>query len=355
MILVTLSRYFRRMRRHKAMSLGVILSLMGVSVLGNAACFYLFDRPHQDGLTLGDALWYSLISITTIGYGDYSAVSLGARLGTVLFVVVLGLGTFSVLLGMVIDWFADLAVREQRGMSTILAKDHILIVNFPSASRVMQLIDELASDPHHQDREIVIVSDSLETLPFSRANTLFVRGPILEQETYQRARVSDARMAIVLATSYADLNSDAVVASAVAVIDSLKPDVHIVAECMNPKHRMLFATVRCDAIVSSLSISGNLLVQEVHDPGVAQMVEVITSNVRGTTLFSTAVDENDMPQSYQQLAVELLNHDVNLMSVNRREETHTSFRNLVPAPGDRLIYAASRRLSWSELKGMVGS
>ena len=47
--------------------------------------------------------------------------------------------------------------------------------------------------------------------------------------------------------------------------------------------------MRCDAIVPGLRIAGNLLVQEIHDPGITQMVDVITSNQKGETLFSTAV------------------------------------------------------------------
>lgn len=353
MILVTLTRYLRRARRHKGMGIGAVLTLMAISVIGNALCFYWFDRPHQDGLTLGDALWYSVISITTIGYGDYYAVSLGARLGTFFFIVVMGLGSFTVLLGMSIDWFAEFSAKEQRGMGSVMAKDHILIVNFPSAARIAHLIGELACDPHHQDREIVIISDTIETLPFSKPNTLFVRGSVLEQETYERARVKQASMAIVLATSYSDPNSDAVVASAVAVIDSLNGDIHIVAECLNPNHRVLFASVHCDAIVSSMTISGNLLVQEAHDPGVAQMIDVITSNARGTTLFSTKVAESHSRHGYKAMAVELLDHDVNLISINRNRESHTSFNQLYPTVGDRVIYAASRRLSWNDLKSMV--
>ena len=73
----------------------------------------------------------------------------------------------------------DAAVREALGQTLelagfqphlasafIVAKDHILIVNFPSVSRVSQLVRELQSDPQHSEREIVIVSDQIQELPF---------------------------------------------------------------------------------------------------------------------------------------------------------------------------------------------
>ncbi len=348
MHLITLARYFRHLRRHKAIGLTLVLNMLLLSVLGNALCFYFFDSQHHDGLTFGDALWYSIISITTIGYGDYSAVSLGARLGTFLFVVIGGLGSFSVLLGMAIDWVANYSMREVRGMSQIVAENHILIVNFPSLARVVQLIEELQADPQYGGAEIVIVADNLDTMPISNSRVLFVNGPILEQETYDRAKIGAAKLAIVLATSYGDPNSDAVVASAVAVIDSLNSDIYVVAECLNPKHRMLFDSVHSNAIVHSLSISGNLFAQEVHDPGVAQMMDVITSNQRGTTLFSTEATTST-ETSYKDLAIELLHRDINLICVNRGNDSLTAFASLDPSEGDRVIYAASQRVTWEEI------
>lgn len=347
MSLVTLARYFRYLRHRKGIGLGLVFSVLGFSVIGNSICYWFFDG--NEDLTFADALWYSVISITTIGYGDHYAQHPAARLGTFLFVIVLGLGAFSVLLGMAIDFITDFSLRERTGMGSILTRDHILIVNFPAANRVAQLVDELRSDPQHPNREIVIISDDIDTLPFEREHLLFVRGPVLEPETYLRAKISDAKLAIVLATSYADSNSDAVVASAAAVIDNQNPNVYIVAECLNAKHRMLFDTVNCNAIVPSLTISGNLLVQEANDPGVSQMVNVITSNVRGATLFSTEVTQSDEQTTYKELAVTLLERDVNLICVNRRDESLISFRTLHPQIGDRAIYAGRQRFSWDDL------
>ena len=355
MILLRLVRFYRRIRHRRLLGVGLVVLLVLICILGNSVCFYVFDGRANEDLTFADALWYSVISITTIGYGDYRASSLGARMGTIVFISVMGLATFSVFLGMSIDWATDVATKGQRGMSAIIAHDHILIVNFPSAARVSQLIQELKSDPQHEDSEIVIATDQVEMLPFEEKDVLFVHGSILEQDTYSRAKVAQARMVIVLATSYSDANSDAIVASAIAVIDSLNPNIYIVAECLNYRHKMLFDSVNCNSVVFSMRISTNLLAQEAHDPGVSQLVEVLTSNVRGTTLFSTEVSDPSVKDSYSELAKRLLDKNVNILCVNRGDECLTSFVSLAPQLGDRVVYAASERLDWTTLLQQAGT
>lgn len=350
MILLRLVRAVRGLRRHKAVGLASVLGVLAVAVVGNAVCFVLFD-----GATAGDAMWYSLVSMTTIGYGDLSAESTGARLGTVFFIMGLGMAAFTVLLGMGIDWATDMAVKGRKGMGNALAADHIVIVNFPSASRVLQLVDELQSDPQHAGREIVITTSDVDELPFDRPNVLFIRGPVLEQETYERARIHQARMAIVLAPTYESDRSDALVASAAAVIDSLHPEIHLVAECLNEKHRMLFSSVRCDAIVFSQTVSGNLLAQEAHDPGIAQLVDVLTSNIRGTTLYTTLVTADGHSVDYLTLSQQLLERDINVLCVNRGPASLTSFRGLTSAAGDRLVYVSTKRLTWPEMLEAAGT
>jgi voltage-gated potassium channel len=341
-------RILRSLRHRRAFGAGCTLLLLAIAILGNSLTFYLAERRVDDTLSMEDALWYSVISITTIGYGDFSASTTLGRLGTVFFIVIFGLGTFTVVLGMLIDSTANWIMRSELGMGNVYASGHVLLVHFPAAARVSRLIEELQSDPKYKDREIVIVTDQVERLPFSYPNVLFVQGSSLESDTYHRAKIEDADLALVLARSYTDANSDAVVSSAVSVIDRIKPAIHIVAECVNDRHRELFEAVRCDAIVPGMTIADNLLVQEMYDPGITKMIETITSNLHETTLFCTPVDDA-VDDDYGELASRLLRRDVNVLCINRDHEPMMTFGTVRPQAGDTIVYIAKQRHSWSGL------
>jgi voltage-gated potassium channel len=352
-LLLQLVRLIRRVRHRPSIGFALVAALLLLAIVGNATCFYTFEHEVKPELTWGDAFWYSAVSVTTIGYGDLTASTTGARFGTVFFVMLVGLTSFSLFFGTVLDAVSTTASRAHKGLARAMAKDHIIIVHFPSEQRVLKLIQEIRSDPEEGNCEIVIISDDIEELPFRMPDVLFVRGSSHDIDTYRRACAQDAKMAVVVSPDYANRNSDAIVAAAVSVIDRVKAQIHIVAECLDERHRSLFDSCNCDAVVMGMTIAGNLLIQEAHDPGIAQLIEALTSNRLGTTLFSVKVNEDGV--AYLDLAGKLLGKSVTVMAINREAQTHTLFEGVKSKAGDRIVYSAARRLDWKGLRSLAGN
>ena len=348
-----LNRLLAHMRRRKEVGLATLLVVVLISITGNAATFYLLEGDSQ-GLGIGDALWYSIVSITTIGYGDLAPDSMGARIGTAIFIVLLGLSAFTAAIGMTVDWLIDLQLKERTGLGRALARDHLLIVNYPSERRVRQVIDEFLGDPRHKDDEIVVITDKVDSLPFDLRNGHFVRGSPLEEETYSRANIGDARQAIVLSPGYDDPSSDSVNASIVSILEHLNPKIRTVVESLNVKHELLFKGSKNASVVHTFQISSNLLVQESQDPGVNRLTLAITSNQMEGNLASTRVSEAPAgPMSYMDVAKVLLNTDVNLVGVLRGEAVHVQFRDIEMIEGDLLIYVSSEALDWPSIRSLL--
>ncbi len=341
--ILRLRRVARRIVSSRRAGLLTVAVLAAISLVGNTLTYVVFDHA-----TWGDGLWYSIISVTTIGYGDESAVSLGARLGTVFFIVFLGLSVFTVLLGMFADYVMERTQKGIRGMGTVLTNDHVVIANYAGASRLNQVLRELAGDPAYGAAPVVLVTDQIAEMPAGPRNLQFVNGSPLDDATWQRAGLADARLVLVLPYNYEDPNADAVSASIVSVIQRLVPGKRVVAECLDETRRALFPTEEAVSVVCGLQVAGNILVQELSDPGVSHTLEEITSNLRGTTLYSTRVA--DAPTvDYTTIAKALLDHGDNLLSVIRGTQTHTTFAGLRPQQGDVLVYVGEKRLAWQEL------
>jgi voltage-gated potassium channel len=86
--------------------LGRFLVAAAVLVLDGAIIVYLFERhAHGSNIhTLGDAVWWSFVTVTTVGYGDFYPVTTGGRI-TACFIMGTGLLTLAVVTAQVASSF----------------------------------------------------------------------------------------------------------------------------------------------------------------------------------------------------------------------------------------------------------
>jgi voltage-gated potassium channel len=82
------------------------LTAAAVLVLNSAVIVYLIERhaPGANIHTLGDAVWWSFVTVTTVGYGDFYPVTTGGRI-TACFIMGTGLLTLAVVTAQVASSF----------------------------------------------------------------------------------------------------------------------------------------------------------------------------------------------------------------------------------------------------------
>jgi voltage-gated potassium channel len=95
-------------------NLGRFLLAAWVLVLNGAIIVDLFERhaPGSNIHTFGESLWWSLVTVTTVGYGDYVPVTLQGRV-TAIFIMAIGILTLAVVTAQVSSSFVDQAARRR--------------------------------------------------------------------------------------------------------------------------------------------------------------------------------------------------------------------------------------------------
>jgi voltage-gated potassium channel len=246
---------YRRFDRQTSFSTGQIaasVSLLGTLVYGTAGSYAL--REEFTGVaTLTDALYYTVVTASTVGYGDASPQSAQARLFGIS-LVVLGTASFALALGSVLG--PAIQARFSRALGTMtdtqydLYENHVVVLGYGDLTE--PLVEELGAG----DTDFVVVTTDTDRSARLRDHGIDVLvGDPSDEEPLEDAGIEHAR-AIIAAT-----NDDAGDAFAILTARELNPTARIVAAATNRDNVEKLRRAGADTVVSPAVIGGRLLVR----------------------------------------------------------------------------------------------
>ena len=268
-----------------------------------------FSRIHN----VGDALWYGIATITTIGYGDVTPSTFAGRVVGI--VLMLGGATlFSAFTASVASVLVAQRIKEGRGLEPVKQEGHLLICGWNQyAERVLEAI---FSSRGGLDMPIAIVNEMpeevmAELLSRHRGKLLqYVRGDPATESVLARANVRGARAAIVLADASHGLggaNDDRTTLVTLA-LKSVRPDLRVTVEALDLKSEAHLRRAGADDIVISGEFNGFLLSSAAVAPGVAQVVRPMLS-LSGRELRRVSVPGQYVGHTFAELAAALRARD----------------------------------------------
>ena len=257
-----------------------LLAMGAALVFVAGVALLLIVEPSAPGASIrtpGDAVWFAFVSMTTVGYGDLTPVTVVGRVVTGALV----LGGIGLLWGGTTATIASILVarriREERGLDEIRATGHLVVCGWSQyAERVLEaliaagrattivLVGELSEE---------VASDLLVRYRGAR----FVRGDPASEVTLARANVRQASAAIVLAdTSRA--GADERTALITLALKSVRPDLVVTAEALDLKSESHLRRAGADEVVTSGEFNAFLLSAATAAPGIPAVVRPLLSH-----------------------------------------------------------------------------
>jgi len=315
MLFLEFIRKIRPIFRKSVLPVIVVALLLNI-VFGVA--FYFAEKGAQE-ISLLDSLWWAMVTMTTVGYGDYYAKTEIGRFLISYPCMLIGIGIIGYLVGAVANAMINIALRKRKGLMDISYKNHILICNYPSSEKVLRIVDELRLHPDYKSSPIVLVSETIDELPeeLHNAHLYFVAGSPTQEDILMKANVLECAGVIVLAEDASDIRSDErtyMIGSIIELIEQEKKiSIKTIIELVSMSNVRSIERADVDGYFTADGLSGCMLVQEFANPGINKVISQVVSNSRGsqfyiheTRLFGTAIRD---------IQIGALKHDINLQVV----------------------------------------
>jgi len=227
-------------------------ALLGSLLYGTAGAFVLREE-FVNVTNFVDALYFAVVTASTVGYGDVTPISPTARLFALSYLV-LGTASFAIALGTLLG--PAIEARFQRALGAMsdseltLLDDHLVVVGYGDLTE--PIIEELADG----DREFVVITrDREKATRLSEREIHVLVGDPSDEEPLERAGIDRAR-ALVAAT-----DDDAQDALAILTARELNPELRIVAAATDRENTKKLRRAGADAVISPAVIGGHMLVQ----------------------------------------------------------------------------------------------
>ncbi|MDY6835203.1 MAG: ion channel [Chloroflexota bacterium] len=293
----------------------LLLAAASIMLLLSAAATYLAERSSNPDLSsFGDCLWWAIVTMSTVGYGDRSPITSTGRL--IASVVMI---TGPVLLVTLVS-AVGVSVYEQRrkgmrGEAQIITKGHIVICGWNRKAK--DIINELRLSPKFRDIPITIIDDSIETAPLNEKNIFFVRGNPCEISVLDQANVREAKYAIVIASDNTPA-ADQKTVLAVLAIESIHPDILTCAELNDTDNEGHLRRAACDVIVNTNALTSKLLAMSVENPATNSVLGELVTRTRGNEIYRMSLPQQYEGTSFQIPFEDLKNqHNITLIGLER--------------------------------------
>ena len=358
--MIRVIRWLRK-RQLLGQNLPSVLVIVVLMNLFFGTIFYLAERTAQSGLTFADGLWWAMVTMTTVGYGDYYAQTSVGRFLVSYPAMLVGIGLVGYLAGTVAETVIHRLSKRRKGLVAVNMRDHFVICNCPTTGKVLQLVDELRHHSEHAERKVVLVSERFEELPdeLAQQNIRYVRGNATQEEVLARACALESAGVFVFAVDPSDPSSDAAALAIGLTLSTLcreqEVEVRVIVQLVSKKNERMMRRAGVDGIVFDEGVTDSLMAQEFVNPGVHAVIQEVISNKRGSQFYIH--DTSLEGRRIKDLQLAVIEHQTNMQLIgiiNGEKIELNPDKNRIIQAGDRLIVLADEPKDFPALQASLG-
>lgn len=320
----------------------VVIAIVVLAFVAGVLFFYLEQGHQGEHLSLFDCMYWSVVTITTVGYGDFSPVT---PMGRLVFIVLgtSGVAMWGFLASVVMSLVVESNLSGVFGLNECKYEDHFVLCGWTATNQVA--LEELLVNKN----KVAVITESKDDVPIinkkgkklSRKKDVFpVFGDPSKLDVLEQAGIEDARVALL---SMEDDSQNLITA---LHIKDMNPDARIIVRTNRTELKETLQIAGVTFVTTPHELSGRLVASAAFEPDVANFIDDITTatNVGGYDLREFVVPK-DRANTVKKMST-LLRRKTNttLLAIARRDEKSDKWElkpnpspDVKVRPGDSVI------------------
>ena len=294
----------------------------------------------NEAVIIDNYSWWFVVTITTVGYGDFAPSSTGGRV-IAGFIMASGIGAVAVIIGKLSELIIGVANKKNKGLATMSTENHTLLMGYRQGSTEKVITELLENNP---DEQIILCSEEQDTNPLSNSEIVFIRGELASEDVLIRSSAHKARNIIIHGR---DDNQTFITAFAFRDINH---SAHMVCYLNNEDHYNKIIKLPADDISLNqviLPVNVYLMAQELQDRESSTVIQQLISNLNGENLYRFDIDtSSNFSSDFEHVFFNMkLKYDAMALAIKEDKVVVNPSLTTPIRPGMAIFYTAPRRIN----------
>ena len=263
-----------------------LLIFASIIIFVSSVLIYVMEanNPSSPIDTLFEAVYWSIVTISTVGFGDITPVTQEGRV-VAMFVIVSGIGVFSFTTSLIVTSFTEKLdeIKDQKLIDDISKiKEFYLICGYENVSK------EVAKELSKNNKVIILEEDATKADIAKKDGFIALNYDPGSIESYKKLRINiETQVKAILCLSHSDVEN---VYTALTV-RSFNKDVFILSVLINKINRNKLNFAGVNEIIYEKELIGIIAKEFVGQPVAFEAIHAIRSNYNGIDLQEVLIND----------------------------------------------------------------
>lgn len=303
----------------------------GFLILGTI-CLGVVGYTLIEDASVIDAVYMTIITISTVGFGEVIPLSQSGKIFTVALIII-GTGTLAYTASQFVDYVVAGELRNMFGRKKMQNKidalnEHYILCGF---GRMGRIIAEILSK---NNLPFVIVDPSPRSSETAETQYLFVTGDATRESVLIKAGILNAKGLITV------VDQDVTNLYIVLTAKGLSSELYVVTKCSQEEAYSKLMWAGADKIVSPYTIGGQSIAQSITKPNVTDFLDMAMGNTGYQIMVDEVIiEENSKLDKVQLKDSNIRDHGIIVVAIKKKNKAfiYNPHSEEILCAGDTLI------------------